>query len=303
LTSQSSAPLDTRTVRIVSRIDPKRLSLHAGTLRPVQRFEEKAELVARAGFGAWALRGVELEAYLAEGRTIADARRLNEERGLAISETGSLMQWQFTGGVPLLNTFQRPSGVSDDQLRSRADRLLGWTRDLGCDLVAAIAANEADGTVDEAVRDFRRVCDMAARHRVRVALEVLGFGTHFHTLAQAWEVVRRAECENGGLLLDTYHFHRGGSTLEMLDAVPGDRLYLVHLADVPPGPREEAQDDGRLPPGEGAGPLRDIVKRVLDKGYAGYFVVEVLSQTLWREDPFDLARRCHAGAVQILASV
>ena len=144
---------------------------------------------------------------------------------------------------------------------------------------------------------------MAARHEVRVALEVLGFARHFHTLAQAWEVVRRAECDNGGLLLDTYHFHRGGSTLEMVDAIPGERLYLVHLADVPPGPREDAQDDGRLPPGEGAGPLREIVTRVLDKGYAGYFVVEVLSQALWREDPLTVARRCHAGAVKVLESV
>jgi hypothetical protein len=50
-------------VRIVSRcIDPKRLSPHAGTLRPVQRFEQKPEPAARAGFGAWALRGVELAA-------------------------------------------------------------------------------------------------------------------------------------------------------------------------------------------------------------------------------------------------
>jgi hypothetical protein len=143
----------------VSRVDPKRLSLHAGTLRPVPRFEQKAEIAVQAGFGAWALRGVELEAYLAEGRTIDDARRLNERHGLTISETGSLMQWQFTGGVPLLNTFQRPPGASDGELLSRADRLLGWTRALGCDLVAAIGAYEADGTVDQAVRDFRRVCD------------------------------------------------------------------------------------------------------------------------------------------------
>jgi 4-hydroxyphenylpyruvate dioxygenase len=246
---------------------------------------------------------VELEAYLAEGRTIDDVRRLNHERGLAISETGSLMQWQYTGGVPLLNTFQRPAGVSDDELRARADRLLGWTRALGCDLVAAIAAHEADGTIEDAVRDFRQVCRMAARHGIRVALEVLGFAPRFHTLAQAWEVVRRAGCENGGLLLDTYHFHRGGSTLDMLDAIPGERLYLVHLADVPPGPREDAQDDGRLPPGEGAGPLREVVARVLDKGYTGYFVVEVLSQALWREDPLAVARRCHAGAVEVLESV
>src|SRR5262249_7138088 len=129
----------------MSRVGAKRLSLHAGTLRPVQRFEEKAQLAARAGFGAWALRGVELEAYLAEGRTIDEVRRLNEKHGLTVSETGSLMQWQFTGGVPLLNTFRRPAGVSDAELWARADRLLGWTRALGCDLVAAIAAYEADG--------------------------------------------------------------------------------------------------------------------------------------------------------------
>jgi sugar phosphate isomerase/epimerase len=287
----------------MSRVDPKRVSLHAGTLRAVARFEEKAALAAGAGFGAWALRGVEVEAYVAEGRTIDDVRRLNEKHGLTVSETGSLMQWQFTGGVPLLNTFQRPTGVSDAEFWARADRLLGWTRALGCDLVAAIAAHEADGTVTEAVRDFRRVCEVAARHNVRVALEVLGFAPRFHTLAQAWEVVGQAGCENGGLLLDTYHFHRGGSTLAMLDEVPGERLYLVHLADVPAGPREEAQDDGRLPPGEGAGPLREIVRRVLDKGYAGYFVVEILSQALWREDPLAVARRCHAGAITVLESV
>jgi hypothetical protein len=33
----------------MGRVDPKRLSLHAGTLRPVQRFEEKAALAAESG--------------------------------------------------------------------------------------------------------------------------------------------------------------------------------------------------------------------------------------------------------------
>ena len=39
-----------------------------------------------------------------------------------------------------------------------------------------------------------------------------------------------------------------------------------------------------------------IPLRVLNKGYEGYFVVEVLSQELWREDPLEVARRCHAGS-------
>lgn len=41
---------------------------------------------------------------------------------------------------------------------------------------------------------------------------------------------------------------------------------------------------------------------MLDKGYAGYFVVEVPSQTLWREDPLAVAPRCHAGAMKVLAA-
>jgi hypothetical protein len=49
--------------------------------------------------------------------------------------------------------------------------------------------------------------------------------------------------------------------------------------------------------------LREIVSSILDKGYAGYVVVEVLSQTLWREDPLTVARRCHAGALKVLESV
>jgi hypothetical protein len=51
----------------------------------VQRFEQKAELAARAGFSAWALRGVELDAYLAEGWIIDDVQRLNEGHGLTRS--------------------------------------------------------------------------------------------------------------------------------------------------------------------------------------------------------------------------
>ena len=169
--------------------------------------------------------------------------------------------------------------------------------------MAAIAAYEADGPVDDAVRDFRRVCQVAARHEIRVALEVLGFAPHFHALAQAWEVVRRAGCANGGLLLDTYHFYRGGSTLEMLDAVPRRPALSRAPGRCAIGAPERGARHGRLPPAEGAGPLRAIVSRALDKGYAGYFVVEVLSQTLWREDPLTVARRCHAGAVKVLESV
>jgi hypothetical protein len=36
---------------------------------------------------------------------------------------------------------------------------------------------------------------------------------------------------------------------------------------------------------------------------AGYFIVEILSQALWREDSLAVAQGCHDGAVEVLESV
>ena len=49
-------------------------------------------------------------------------------------------------------------------------------------------------------------------------------------------------------------------------------------------------------------PVRIVSSRIDPKGYAGYSVVEALSQTLWREDPLAVAQRCHAGAMKVLAA-
>src|SRR5262249_58524098 len=156
--------------------DPKRLSLHAGTLRPMQRFEDKADLAARAGFGAWALRGVELEGYLADGRTIADECRFNKQRGLAISETGSLdaVAVRRRRSIPEhVSAAARSDGRGADIASRPAPRMDARAR-----------MRPGGGDCGQRGRRHRggggpglppRVCQMAARHRLRVALEVPGF--------------------------------------------------------------------------------------------------------------------------------
>jgi hypothetical protein len=60
---------------------------------------------------------------------------------------------------------------------------------------------------------------------------------------------------------------------------------------------------GASRPARGLAPSAISSRGSWTRGYAGYFVVEVLSQALWRDDPLAVARRCHAGAVKVLESV
>jgi sugar phosphate isomerase/epimerase len=83
------------------------------------------------------------------------------------------------------------------------------------------------------------------------------------TLRQAWAIVASADRPNGGIVFDTLHYVRSGSTLDMLREIPGDRIHCVQLNDgplrLPPGVTLEENCFDRDWPGTGEFPLVKIV--------------------------------------------
>lgn len=69
------------------------------------------------------------------------------------------------------------------------------------------------------------------------------------------------------MVLDTFHFFAGGSQLESIDAVDPKKLFIFHVNDAEPLPKNELQDANRLLPGDGVIPLREIVARLKRIGY------------------------------------
>jgi hypothetical protein len=61
---------------------------------------------------------------------------------------------------------------------------------------------------DRVATSFGRFCDRAARRGIRVHLEFIP-STGIPDLETAWEVVNRADRENGGIVFDTRHYFRG----------------------------------------------------------------------------------------------
>jgi sugar phosphate isomerase/epimerase len=106
--------------------------------------------------------------------------------------------------------------------------------------------------------------DLATRHGLSAVLEFFPW-TVVPDLGAAVRVVEAAGRAEIGILVDTLHFNRSGSTVEELDRLPASRLPFVHVCDAPVRASyttEELLHAGRaerLPPGEGEIDIRGIL--------------------------------------------
>jgi sugar phosphate isomerase/epimerase len=100
-----------------------------------------------------------------------------------------------------------------------------------------------------------------------------------------------------GVLIDSWHFERGESTWDDLEAVPADQIAYVQFSDAlaPAGDSLARQTmHRRALPGDGTLALDRFATTLLERGWDGLVSVEVLSAEL-RTLPVDEAlRRLHA---------
>jgi len=157
-----------------------------------------------------------------------------------------------------------------------------------------------DGNIEFAitktVEALKELADVAAEHEMRLAFEPLS-PVNLHTDTAVWgldqglEIVERVNHPAAGLCIDTWNVWQTPS-LENVIAQCKDRIFLVQLSDWRT-PRSTAD---RYSLGDGQIPLRDIVRAIRKTGYAGDYVVEILSSfhlqgSLWKTDLAALLRK------------
>ncbi len=117
----------------------------------------------------------------------------------------------------------------------RAERKFDVMQELGTDLmlVCSNTAPQALGGIDRAADDFCELGARAARRGLRVGYEALAWGRHINDHRDAWEIVRRADHPNIGLILDSFHTLARKIDPNSIRAIPGDKIFFVQLADAP----------------------------------------------------------------------
>lgn len=241
--------------------------------------EEKLVAIAKAGFRAVELFEDDLCAY--SGRP-ADLRRFAEDLGLRIVAL-----------QPIRNFEAMPEPWRTRNLEL-AERKFDLMEELGVDLtyVCSNVHPTALDDLDRAAEDLWNLAERAARRGMRVGFEALAWGRHIRDWTQAWEVVRRADHPNLGLVLDSFHLFVRGNPVEPIRQVPGHRIFLVQLADAPAISIDSLllSRHHRCLPGQGDWPIEAFLQAVLSTGYTGPISLEIFNTWFRSLPPNQIAR-------------
>ena len=265
----------------------RRLGLNGATTGPADLLTD-VRAAQLAGYHALEIRDTKLQAYLDGGGTLYVLRQQIADAGLEVASVNALENSTLA------------TGAAREAVLRRCRTLCEWAAALDCPYVVAVpspreAVSDPDQVEPLTVDALRALAQVAERYGVRVGFEFLGFSScSVRTLASARRIVEAVGHPGVGLVLDAFHFYVGGSTWEMLEGLPGDRLFLVHLDDAEPGPPQTLTDARRLLPGDGVIPLRELVRRLDALGYRGVYSVELFRPEYYRWDPVELARTARA---------
>jgi 2-keto-myo-inositol isomerase len=154
-------------------------------------------------------------------------------------------------------------------------------------------ANPPKYTLDDyktAAANLREVADAAQQFKMKAMVEFVRASTFIATLNTMASVLRQAAHPNLGILFDCYHFWSSNNKLEDIDGVRPGEIAHVHFQDVPDMPRELLDQTSRFIPGDGVSPLRQILRKLADKGYSGPLSVELFLPKFQQGDPYEVAQ-------------
>ncbi|GKY86519.1 bifunctional sugar phosphate isomerase/epimerase/4-hydroxyphenylpyruvate dioxygenase family protein [Sinisalibacter aestuarii] len=227
---------------------------------------EKLEAIAAAGYD-----GIEIfeQDFIAFDGSPRDVGNMVRDHGLEIT---------------LFQPFRDFEGLPEP-LRAkafdRAERKFDLMQELGTDLVLVCSSVHPAslGGVDRAAADFHELGARAAKRGLRIGYEALAWGRHVNDHRDAWEIVRRADHESVGLILDSFHTLARKIDPETIRRIPGDKIFFVQLADAPAIEMDLLywSRHFRNMPGEGDLDVTGFMRAVMATGYGGPISLEIFN--------------------------
>ncbi|WP_438752212.1 bifunctional sugar phosphate isomerase/epimerase/4-hydroxyphenylpyruvate dioxygenase family protein [Pararhizobium sp. O133] len=241
--------------------------------------DEKLAAIAAAGFDGVEIFENDLLVYDASPREVGQMVR---DQGLEVT---------------LFQPFRDFEGMPEAQRSrafERAERKFDVMQELGAELVL-VCSNVSPaslGGIDRAAADFHELGERAAKRGLRIGYEALAWGRCVNDHRDAWEVVRRADHANVGLILDSFHTLARKIDVGSIRAIPSDKIFFVQLADAPLIDMDLLywSRHYRNMPGEGDLPVTDFTRAVAATGYDGYFSLEIFNDQFRAGSPRQIAQ-------------
>jgi 4-hydroxyphenylpyruvate dioxygenase len=228
--------------------------------------EDKLQSIAAAGFS-----GVEIfeNDLLTFPGSATDIAKLMNDLGLICTAFQPFRDFE---GMP-------------DNLRektfNRLERKFEIMKQLGAKviLVCSNVSRDSLNDKDRIIEDFIEAGELARKHNLTIGYEGLAWGRHVWDHRDIWDIVRRVDHPNVGIILDSFHsLVRKVPTESLLDIDP-KKILLVQLADAPLLDMDSLywSRHFRCMPGQGDLPLVNYVETLDKIGYDGPLSLEIFN--------------------------
>ena len=209
-------------------------------------------------------------------------------------------------GFQVLRDFEGLSGRLHEYKVDIAKSMLELAAAVGAKVLLVCSSTSAHASDDRELiaRDLRKLAMLAIPHGIRVAYEALSWGRSIEEFPAAWDVVMRADMPNLGLGLDSFHMFATKTSLDGLQWLDPERIFLVQLADFMWQEIRSVEEriatarHFRVFPGEGAhsDQVAELVSRLHAQGYRGDYSFEVFNDDYQQIPLPDVARRARKAA-------
>lgn len=216
-------------------------------------------------------------------------------------------------GFQVLRDFE---GLSDHLHQYKVDiakSMLEMCAALGCKVLLACSSTSrhASHDLDHIARDLRKLAMLAVPLGIKIAYEGLSWGHTVNEFTTAWDVVCRADCPNLGVGIDSFHVLAAKTSLEEIDYLDPQKIFLVQLADFLWQDTPTFEDrmntarTMRVFPGEGvhSEQVVELVLRLDKLGYRGDYSFEVFNDDFLNLPLPTVAERARKSALWLAEDV
>ena len=238
--------------------------------------KEKILAISKAGFD-----GVEIfeNDFLTFNLSPKEIKKIVKDQGLEIT---------------LFQPFRDFEGMPDNHRTrafDRAKKKFDIMAELETDLILICSntSNISLGGLDRAANDFFELGEIARERSIKIGYEALAWGKYINDHRDAWEIVRRANHENVGIILDSFHTLSKNIDLNSITTIPKEKIFIVQLADAPLHNMDLLywSRHYRNMPGQGDLPISNFMDALNKTGYDGYLSLEIFNDS-YRSGPRNL---------------
>jgi sugar phosphate isomerase/epimerase len=259
-------------------------ALNTGTIRGQKlSLPEQIEVTARAGYDGIEPWTSDLSKFVDSGGSLKDLAKRCADLGLKVVSAIGFASWVVN------NDQQRAKGV--EQLRREMDLLA----QLGSTHIAAppAGAYRPDDKIDldHAADRYRTILEIGQQLGVIPQVEVWGASANLSHVAEAIYVAAKSGHPDACVLADAFHMYKGHCPHSTLRFLSRQTAHCFHMNDYPASPpRREIKDSQRIWPGDGIGPLKEILTILAENHCRVMLSLELFNPDYWKLPALETAR-------------